>query len=163
MRPTSKRRRLLIATAAMAMLAVAWWRLSRPQVDPRLVGTWDVTPPRPRPDSYYTKPIARSLLTLRSDGTAVSWTAIVEEPETGQQCSWSYDDNILVLREQGPASHLPPAIVALYEKALNRRLPGRSLGPDPVVISMEPQAIRVRYRHIPNRIFIWTRWPPESP
>jgi hypothetical protein len=41
MAATRKRRRLLISTALAAVLAGVWWWMSRPQLDDRIVGTWE--------------------------------------------------------------------------------------------------------------------------
>src|SRR5262245_59017864 len=48
---TQKRRRLLIASTVVLLLVGGSWWLTRPKIDPRLVGVWTLTKPGTAPES----------------------------------------------------------------------------------------------------------------
>lgn len=102
---TRTRRRVLIATiAALAMIGVVWW-LSRPQIDPRLVGRWAIM------DEV--GPIGE-VFVLSGDGRGIidvlneDWTAVIETPDS---FSWRVKDQQFVLL---PRSGNP--LADLYER-----------------------------------------------
>ena len=79
---TRRRKRLLIGLTAVAMLAGASWRLSRPRIDARLVGRWT------------SLPTVNFTVDLHADGSGVA-----ESKKTTVPITWSVDDEMLYLWE----------------------------------------------------------------
>lgn len=69
-RPPS--RRLIGLGLSAAVLWVAYWQLSRPQVDPRLIGRWTVHHPA---DKSWPPPMVE----FRTDGTATWWSSDIPQ------------------------------------------------------------------------------------
>jgi hypothetical protein len=69
---TLSRKRLLIALAAVLTLSASYWLLTRPVIDPRLVGTWEVaTSISFIPGTPYSEFLPLQTIELHDDGTAV--------------------------------------------------------------------------------------------
>jgi hypothetical protein len=70
-----KRRRLLLATAVVVALIGGLWWLSRPQIDPRLAGSWKVTHPgQPGFENFAeTWTLGTNGVALMPHGETLSW------------------------------------------------------------------------------------------
>lgn len=68
-----KHRRRLAGTVLVAvLLTFAYWRLSRPEIDPRLIGRWTIHHPL---DKSWPPPMVE----FRPDGTATWWSSDISQ------------------------------------------------------------------------------------
>jgi hypothetical protein len=107
-----KRRRLLIAAATLAIIGATWWWLSRPQIDPRLVGTWEMSSGGPGWSVFWR---------LKSDGTAETWAEAVD---SRQKLHWWAKGNLIVFVEPGYARHFPEPVLQWYAQITRKVMPG---------------------------------------
>lgn len=97
------RRQLLIATVvAVLLIGAAWW-LTRPRIDPQLVGLWESVPSRPLLpiESFHPTPLA-----LNADGTTTGLDGVFSH-------RWCVDGDRLVFYQP---STVPTFVVSAVEK-----------------------------------------------
>jgi hypothetical protein len=98
------RRRIVVATAVLVFGGALWW-LTRPRIDPRLVGVWHHSNPVAVPPTEFT-------LKLNDDGTgtllAVSHDPHFETEDVTTPISWWVKGDELLFRLQIPAGTPEP-------------------------------------------------------
>lgn len=80
-----RKHRRLVVTSGAAGLLVTGWLLSRPSIDPRLVGTWTI---HYRADTGISWPIPR--VELRPDGTATWWASSIPQNREYRPTPWRW-------------------------------------------------------------------------